>query len=174
MTLIFKEWSYIVDALGKGLQSLILRKGGISEEEGRFTLKGNKFLLLPTLFHQAEQMVKPEWLPKLDGSRFYTNANEVTIEYYAEVAMQKVISDWETVQKLDPQHAWKEEVIAERFHRGEQNVSLIIVQVYKLKTPLILPLLPEYGGCKSWIEIAEDVDLVGTPVIYEKIKGTYF
>ena len=174
MTLVFKEWSYIVDALGKGMQSIILRKGGISEEEGTFTLKGNKFLLMPTLFHQAEQMVKPDWLPKLDGSRFYENANEVTIEYYAEVAMQKVISDWEIIKRLDPQHAWKEEVIAERFHRGEQNVSLIVVQVYKLKTRLTLPLLPEYGGCKSWIEISEDVDLVGTPVIYDKIKGTYF
>ena len=174
MALVFKEWSCIVDALGKGLQSLILRKGGISEEEGRFTLKGNKFLLMPTLFHQAEQMVKSEWLPKLDGSRFYKNPNEITIEYYAEVAMQKLISNWATVQKLDPQHAWKEAVIAERFRRGEQNVSLIIVQVYKLQNPLTLQLLPEYGGCKSWIEIAEDVNLIGTPIVYEKIKGTYF
>ncbi len=41
--LAFKEWSYIVTALGKGKQSIILRKGGISEENGDFELKGKEF-----------------------------------------------------------------------------------------------------------------------------------
>ncbi len=174
MTLVFKEWSYIVDALGKGMQCILLRKGGIAEDEGKFTLKGNKFLLMPTLFHQAAQMLKPSWLPKLNAGRFYKNANEVTIEYYAEVALQRKLTDWETVSKLDDQYAWKEEVIAERFHRGEQNVLLIVVQVYQLQTPIAIPLLAEYGGCKSWIELPQTIDLVGKPVVYERIKGTYF
>lgn len=174
MALAFKEWSYIVDALGKGLQSVILRKGGIAEDEGEFELKGNKFLLLPTLFHQAETMIKPEWLPRLDGDRHHTPDGLVHIEYFAEVAMQQQITDWNVLQKLDGQHAWAEAIVKERFERWERKVSLIVVQVYKLANPFTIEMLPEYGGCKSWIDIADDVDFTGKVVEYEKIKGTFF
>jgi hypothetical protein len=30
--------------------------------------------------------------------------------------------------------------------------------VHRLRRAVELPLLPEYGGCKSWIELAADVD----------------
>ena len=174
MTLAFKEWSYIVDALGKGMQSVILRKGGIAEEEGEFILRGNKFLLLPTLFHQASQMIKPDWVGKLDGDRYHNPEGLVHIEYFAEVAMQQQITDWSVLQRLDGQHAWSEEIVKERFERWEKKVSLIIVQVYRLSQPFSIEMLPDYGGCKSWININEDVDLKGTPIEYEKIKGTFF
>ena len=32
----FKEWAIVVDALGRGRQSVILRKGGIAEGRGGF------------------------------------------------------------------------------------------------------------------------------------------
>jgi hypothetical protein len=121
-TLAFKEWSYIVDALGKGYQSIILRKGGISEEEGTFTMKGNKFLLFPTLFHQAAQMIKPEWIGRLEENRFNINSDSVSIQYFAEVADTKIIKDWDILTRLDTQHAWKEEIIRERFNRWDKSV----------------------------------------------------
>lgn len=174
MTLAFKEWSYIVDALGKGYQCLILRKGGIAEEEGEFTLKGNKFLLFPTLFHQANALIKEDWLGKLDANRFHAEQDKVRIEYFAEVADKRLITDWELLKKLEGQHAWKEEIVKERFNRWEKSVHLLLLQVYKLTVPFDLEIKPEYEGCKSWITLQEDLDLKGTPVIYEKIKGTYF
>ena len=45
----FKEWAVIVDALGRGQQILILRKGGISEGPGGFQVEQPEFLLFPTL-----------------------------------------------------------------------------------------------------------------------------
>lgn len=174
MTLAFKEWSFIVDALGKGYQSMILRKGGISEDEGNFTLKGNQFLLLPTLYHQAKQLIKPEWLDKLEENKFQISTDKVRILYYAQVVEKKIITDWNILQKLDNQHAWKEEIIKERFNRWEKNVHLLVLQIYTLKNPVDLELKPEYEGCKSWVTIDHDIDATGTPVIYEKIKGTYF
>ena len=48
----FKEWSLVCDALGRGEQSLILRKGGIAEGRAGFRFQHPEFLLLPTLFHE--------------------------------------------------------------------------------------------------------------------------
>ncbi len=169
MTLAFKEWAQIVDALGKGKQSIVIRKGGISEEEGDFIVKGKKFLLFPTLFHQAEEKIKPQWLPFLKGDNFHSSDNKVTIRYFAEVADSKLIKDWETIHKLDNWHAWKEEVMKEKFTRWENGAHLMVLQVFELPTPIELELLPEYGGCKSWIEIDQDINLVGKPVINKTI-----
>jgi hypothetical protein len=172
MVLALKEWSYIVDALGKGLQSIVLRKGGIAEEE--FTIKGKRFLLYPTLFHQASRFIKEDWLPRLEEGRFQTGPDLIRLEYYADVADVRVITDWDVLTKLYDQHAWKEEIVQERFYRWQKNVHLLILQVYQLNTPLELQVLPEYDGCKSWISIEDKVTLEGKPVIFEKIRGRYF
>ena len=53
----FKEWAVVVDALGRGIQTVILRKGGISVGPGGFQVAHNRFLLFPTLFHQQRESV---------------------------------------------------------------------------------------------------------------------
>lgn len=169
MTLAFKEWSYVVDALGKGKQSIIIRKGGISEDGGDFTVKGKKFILYPTLFHQAEQMLKPQWLPFLDGSRFYPSPDKVKIQYYAEVAESVLVTDWKVIAKLNDWHSWKEEVIKERFERWGNSVSLLVLQVFELPQIYELDVLPAYGGCKSWTELEPDIDLNGKMVVNKNI-----
>ena len=169
MVLAFKEWSYIVDALGKGKQNLILRKGGISEEEDSFTLKSKNFLLFTTLFHQAENHIKPDWLPKLNGAAFHQPNGDIKIEYFASVAEVKKMNTWEDVKKLQPYHAWTEEIIKERFERWDKNLTALVVLVYKLEKAVLLESLPEYGGCKSWINIAQEIELIGKPVINKNI-----
>src|SRR5438046_2307968 len=52
----FKEWSLVCDALGRGRQSVILRKGGIAEGRGGFSFRHRGFFLFPTFFH--EQIAK--------------------------------------------------------------------------------------------------------------------
>jgi hypothetical protein len=168
MTLAFKEWSYIVDALGKGKQNIILRKGGISEEDGEFMVRGNKFLLLPTLFHQAKEQIKESWLPFLDGEKYHKESGKVRIEFFAELAEKKLLTDWNIIRKLSSFHAWKESIVEERLNRWDKNVHLLIVQVYKLKEPLIIDMLPEYGGCKSWVELP-DIVLEGKAVVNKTI-----
>lgn len=165
MTTAFKEWALIVDALGSGRQNIILRKGGITEDGGEFELKSKKFLLFPTQFHQSNELIKEGWRPLLDGAKYQPEPNSVRIEYYAEVADSRVITDWETLNRLYNFHAWTEAVIEERFNRWEKNVFMMIVQVYKLLEPITLELKPEYSGCKSWIDIEEDIELVGKPVL---------
>ena len=52
MNIAFKEWALVSDALGRGGQSMILRKGGIAEGRAGFRFQHPEFLLLPTLFHE--------------------------------------------------------------------------------------------------------------------------
>ena len=55
----FKEWAIVVDALGRGDQILILRKGGIAEGRDGFRVDHQNFLLFPTLYHQQRDCVTP-------------------------------------------------------------------------------------------------------------------
>ncbi len=48
----FKEWAIVVDALGRGEQIIVLRRGGLAESRGGFRLEHSRFLVFPTLFHQ--------------------------------------------------------------------------------------------------------------------------
>jgi hypothetical protein len=173
MNLAFKEWAFIVDALGKGKQSIIIRKGGISEEGGDFEIKGKKFFLLPTQFHQAKAMIKESWLPELESERYLINPDTVLIEYFAEVVDSRIISDWDILEKLNNQHAWKPEIIMERFNRWHKNAHLLIVQVYMLKKPFELVMTPELGGCKSWVELNDAEAMEGTLVENSLFKGKF-
>jgi hypothetical protein len=164
MALAFKEWSYIVDALGKGKQNLIIRKGGLREPDSSFQLAGQEFLLFPTLYHQATESIKPEWLPFLKGDTYHQKEGKVLIKYFARIADAKIISDKAVLQKLNAYHAWKPEVISERFDRWESQVHLLIVQVFELGAALELDLLPEYEGCLSWLNIDRNIEFIGRPI----------
>ncbi|MCU0417741.1 MAG: DUF1802 family protein [Cytophagaceae bacterium] len=169
MTLAFKEWSCIVDALGKGKQSLILRKGGIQEEGDEFEMKGNEFVLFPTLYHQADAAIKPSWKPFLKHDSFYINPNKVLIKYFVKVADVQVLTDWDKVKRLHPFHAWSEAVIEERFTRWNNQIHMFVVQVFEFGASFELDLVPEYGGCTSWLKIEKNIEFVGRPVVNKTI-----
>ncbi|MBA2742902.1 MAG: DUF1802 family protein, partial [Chthoniobacterales bacterium] len=54
----FKEWALVCDALGRGEQSLILRKGGIAEGRDGFAFRHSEFFLFPTFFHAQLGLVR--------------------------------------------------------------------------------------------------------------------
>lgn len=168
MKIAFKEWAVVVDALGHGRQTVILRKGGIAEGKGGFRPEHPEFLLFPTLFHQQrEQVIDParqrydEIAPTLPGP------HRVRIEYFARVADCRLLASLADAEKLRDQHIWRNEVIRERFDWGRQkNIHALAVRVFRLAQPQELPVLESYGGCKSWIELEVEIPLEGAaPVI---------
>jgi hypothetical protein len=164
----FKEWRAIVEAMGHGAQSIILRKGGISEEGGSFQAKYPRFWLLPTEFHQQLERSKPEAKKYFDlGS---TLVQEVEVKYWAESILASYLSTWDEVHALDRLHLFKEEILKERFDYGDApGLHLLIVRVLQLKVPLRVPWLKSYDGCKSWIDL-ESIPDVGnsTPVLSDQ------
>ena len=167
----FKEWAIVVDALGRGEQILILRKGGISEGRGGFQMEHPQFLLFPTLFHQQRESVLPvaqqrydEIAPRLPGPEI------IRLEYFAEVAAWRSLDNLSSAESLRGQHIWRDEVVAARFDWGRaQNIFAIAVRVQRFPLPIELPARPAYGGCKSWVELEKDIPTTGAmPVLNQQ------
>ena len=153
MTTAFKEWTLICDALGRGAQSLILRKGGIAEGRAGFRFAHPEFLLFPTLFHEqaAKLRVPPGTAlpaPRADGRH--------EVRLLARVEWTQEVDDWEQVRALAPFHIWQESEIEKRFRQDDKAmVSLAFLRIFALSTPHVFPDDPRYGGCRSWIELPD-------------------
>src|SRR6185436_3487813 len=170
----FKEWAVVVDALGRGEQVLILRKGGIHEGKGGFQVEHPRFWLFPTLFHQQRESVRPAAQARFDEMGLHTltssAAEKVLIEFFAQVSEWRRIESLEHARSLRGQHIWRDEVIAERFEWGKnKNIFALAVRVFRLREAVELPIVPSYGGCKSWIELEADLPTKeAVPVLSEK------
>lgn len=154
----FKEWSAIVEALGSGQQTIILRKGGISEGRGGFdAARAGRFWLFPTRFHAQREKTKPA------AARFFTDdpdaAPTITLRYYADIVRHAFLADWPAVAALDPHHFWTEAAVREKYDWARPpGLHAFVVRVRRLDTPVSLPLSPEMGGCKSWIDLPAGFD----------------
>ena len=160
----FKEWTLICDALGRGEQSIILRKGGIAEGRAGFRFQHGEFLLFPTLFHEQVSKLKlasttPLPAPRRDG--------QIEVRHAVRVAWTADVTDWEKVRALAPFHLWQESEIEKRFRQDDhQMVSLAFVRVSRLSQPFVFPDSPRYGGCRSWIQLpALPPEILSEPVL---------
>jgi hypothetical protein len=148
----FKEWAVICEALGAGLQSVIIRKGGIGEGKEGFAFRHNEFLLFPTWFHeQLEKTTLPPdtVVPEEPGE-------ELEVRYTATIEWSGLLSDWQRVSRLRALHVLRDSVIAERYrYRETEGVHVAFVRVYRLDPPIRLRNEKRYGGCRSWIDLPE-------------------
>ena len=180
MSIGFKEWTLVCDALGSGAQSIIIRKGGIAEGRAGFRFEHPEFFLFPTLFHEqvAKLKLPPDAaLPAPRGDGQHEITLRVRVEWTQDVA------DLAVVRRLAPFHIWQDSEIEKRFRyelpsakregaegaEGEQcGVSVAFVRVEKLSAPFVLPDSPKFGGCRSWIPLPElPTGLTGVPTLDE-------
>jgi hypothetical protein len=151
MSIGFKEWTLVCNALGKGSQSLILRKGGIAEGRAGFSFKHDEFLLFPTLFHEQTRHLKlPPETPLPAPSQ------EITVHFLAKVLWAREFSDLSAIQRLAPFHLWTDALVEERFRYDNRlSLNIALVRVFKLSQPLTFPDSPQYGGCRSWVSLPD-------------------
>jgi hypothetical protein len=148
----FKEWAVICEALGTGLQSVIIRKGGIAEGQQGFAFRHAEFFLFPTWFH--EQLEKTTLSP--DSPVPDHPGEELEVRYTASVEWSTILPDWERVTRLRAFHVLRESVLEERYRYTEtEGVHVAFVRVYRLDPPLRLKNEKKYAGCRSWIELPE-------------------
>src|SRR4051812_6082305 len=147
----FKEWAIVVDALGRGEQIIILRKGGISEGRGGFKVEQPRFLLFPTLFHQQRESVVPSAQGRHDEiAPGFPPPERLRLEYFAEVVDAKKLDSLADAAALRGQHIWRDEVINERFDWGrDKAIFALAVRVFRLPQAVEMPMLPAYGGGKG-------------------------
>lgn len=172
MRIAFKEWAVIVDALGRGEQILILRKGGISEDRGGFQVEHPEFLFFPTQFHQQRESVLSAAQNRFDEiSKQFPPPETLRLEFFAKVVEWRKLDSLAAAERLRGQHVWRDEVIAERFDWGKsKNIFAMAMRVFRLAKPIDLPNLPSYGGCKSWITLEQEIETNhAQPVLNDKI-----
>jgi hypothetical protein len=168
----FKEWAIVVDALGRGEQIIILRKGGISEGRGGFQMEHQRFLLFATLFHQQRESVLANAQTRYDAIvPTFPPKDKLRLEYFAEVAQAKQLHSQGELNALHGQHIWRNEVIAERFDWGKsKSIYALAVRVYRLPQAVELPMLSAYDGCKSWIELDHEIHTDGAKTVLDELS----
>jgi hypothetical protein len=159
-----KEWDVVCRALGDGRQTILLRKGGISEGVGGFEIEHRKFLLFPTFLHQKLEMLKPAEQPKMVARA--DEPEQIHIGYAGEITDILQINSREQMDKLDAEHIWAPPLIDMRFSYKPKNpLYLLIVRAHSLQQPVMIANTPDYAGCKSWVPLGKPVTFDATPAI---------
>lgn len=166
-TYALKEWAVAVDALEQGKMIMLLRKGGIHEQNGRFKVAHDRTLLYPTYEHQQPLLLKPDYASQVDPVASGWHPETIRIATWAEITDILPVSDEVVVRALLPFHIWNEQFIRDRLKwKPRQPLYLLLLRTYKLAQAQIIPYRSEYGGCKSWIDLAEPISIANAvPVL---------
>jgi hypothetical protein len=173
ITTALKEWAVVQRSLLEGHQIMLIRKGGLIEENGEFALQANRFLIYPTYEHETERLGDVQdcfgkWLLEEEAAR--PAKNEIRFAAFAEVTDIIKLEAREPLIRLSPTHIWKEQFINLRFDwEPYKPVYVVLLRAYRLPEPIVRPYLEQYGGCRSWIELAEPILTDGSaPAISEE------
>ena len=151
----FKEWAVAIDALEQGKMIMLLRKGGIHEQNGRFKVAHDHTLLYPTHEHQEPSLLKPDYASLVQPVASGWHPETVRIGSWASVTDILPVTEATVVQALLPFHVWNEQFICDRLKwKPKQPLYILLLRTYKLAQAQIIPYRSEYGGCKSWIDLA--------------------
>ncbi len=148
----FKEWAIVCEALGRGEQNVIVRKGGIAEGRDGFSFREREFFLFPTFFHEQLEQTR------LDGATLPARGDdgEIEIGYFARVERTKLVKSWDEAEGLRPFHILRDEVIRQRFDYDESpGLHVAFVRVFRLEPKWTIADAKAYGGCRSWVALCE-------------------
>lgn len=166
-----KEWAVAVNALEQGKTIMLLRKGGIHEQNGHFKVVHDEILLYPTYEHQQPSLLKPGYAKQVTPVTSGWHPETISISSWAKVTDILPVSDQTVVTALLPFHIWNEHLISDRLKwKPRQPLYILLLRAYKLAQTHAISYHSLYGGCKSWIDLAEPITLEDTqPVLNNAI-----
>ncbi|MDI1495203.1 MAG: hypothetical protein K8823_509 [Cenarchaeum symbiont of Oopsacas minuta] len=155
-----KEWASIVCALEEGTQTVLLRKGGIHDTPSGFREECSTFLLFPTYEHQRKEHLEDASI-EYDAKSIARAPPDKTIRI---TSVAKVLCgadvDLNIIDKLSEFHIWSDLFIHERQRWMPQRpMRAIFLKVSTIK-PIEIPNMSEYSGCKSWLEINSNPEII--------------
>jgi hypothetical protein len=168
----FKEWAGVCDALFEGRQSILIRKGGISEGAGpgRFVPEYSEFWLYPTRVHQAEQGLRQEPAkpptvqpsgPRADGS--------IPILGLVHVDWIGRVENENTLPALEEFHCLTCETILKRYHYRKPGLWVLGARVWLRDSAMLVVATSEHTGCKTWVILDQPIPTSAlSPVLDEK------
>jgi hypothetical protein len=172
LSVALKEWDLQITAMLAGDQAFLLRKGGILESDNQFEMEHARFLFFPTFVHQDPHMIKLPWRIGITSVR--EEPEKVQIRSYGEVAAVFEVPQGRGGAKggadrgrraldlLSDLYVWDAPLLDMRFaYRPEKPLYLVVVRAFALSTPVTIPNTIEYAGCKSWVPLAQSIDVSG-------------
>ena len=178
LTHALKEWAVAVAALERGDTALVVRKGGIREKS--FAVPEARFFFFKSYEHQNEDQLKPAYHDLLRSIPDRPDDGPVVLTSCAEVAGAYEVSEAEELEALDPHHVWTHEYAESRLKwRPKKPLTVLVLRTYLLPEPVELAYRPEYGGCKSFIDLLQEIPTANArPVLddaaFEKLARPAF
>jgi len=165
-----KEWAVVCKALEQGRQVVLLRKGGILEYRQGFDVRHEKFLMFPTYEHQSRDHLQPDYANEIQSVLADSPPNGTNrLTSYAQVIDVKETSDRFLLKKLQGFHIWNESYVNARMdYNPKKPMSVILLRVFKLDTPIDVDVREEWAGCKSWIPL--DIDVAGAQPAIDDVQ----
>jgi len=159
----FKEWMIAVKALEQGKMILLLRKGGIRELGGHFSVEHHRVLLYPTIEHQKPELLKPEYASQIQTIASNTPSNEITMSSWADITHIFKLNFLETESILEPLssfHIWTKQWVDDRLnYKPENPLYFLLLRTYLLPQSMSIPFDNRYKGCRSWIDLNQSIAL---------------
>jgi hypothetical protein len=155
-----KEWDVVVRALLAGEQILDVRKGGLHERDRHFGLRSTRCWLYPTFEHQRADLIKPAYRRWVDEG---TDSGEVCIAGWVDIVGVARLADPDHVTALGSKLVWTDDYLATRLRwKRRDPLWVLVMRAHRLDQPRTIPVRAEYGGCSSWLDLA---DLPGDPSV---------
>lgn len=157
-----KEWAVVCNALERGRQVVILRKGGILEYRQGFEVKHERFLMFPTFEHQSKEHLRPDYADRLDEITNSAPPSGITrLSSYADAKLVSEITDRAALRKLEKFHICNESYVNARMdYNPSKPMSVILLRVFVLNSPVEIPTQESWAGCRSWVPL-EITDIAG-------------
>jgi hypothetical protein len=148
---------------------VLIRKGGIREEDGIFRVEDSKFFLMPTYEHQNPALLQEEFRGLLERMPRPRNPGTVTIDAYSVVENVWRVASEEWLGGFYGEHVWNDTYVQMRFNFNPYDpLYVIALRVYNLPASFELPLLADYEGCRSWVTLDRFLSTAGArPAIEE-------
>ena len=163
-----KEWAIVGEALAQNRQIVLLRKGGLLDEDGHFALEHSQFWLLPTWLHQERGLVKKsdqdlwEQTPRAPDE----NAKIVYLRHFARVERVWKLDEDAQSALLQVPHIWSAHYLDLRFgYQSDKTLLCAALRVYINDEPVRYELRAQDLGCRSWVDLSEPVGARVRPAI---------
>jgi len=150
-----KEWAVVVQALLKGQQILLLRKGGIAEEKGQFSIKEKAFWLYPTWEHQSAESIQEKYHYLLSVKQVSQEKDPpLSVSAWSEITNVIQINEKSILKEIKPHTIWTDSYLNKRYeYKQEKPLYALFLRMYKRQNPHQIEEKPEYAGCKSWVPL---------------------
>ena len=163
-----KEWAIVGEALAQNRQIILLRKGGLLDEDGHFVLEHSQFWILPTWLHQERGLVKT-------ADQDLWEQTPRALDETAKVVYLRHFACVERVWKLDENaesalsnvpHIWSAHYLDLRFgYQPDKTLLCAALRIYINDEPIRYQLREQDLGCRSWVDLPGAMDASVRPAI---------